>query len=87
MVLLLGIIASQLWLKNPVTALADSGKYDYVTIISPLYLYQGREGVLLLDKRNGNVWFVAKSLDADLSFKDPVLVVRFPLEKLDQPDQ
>jgi hypothetical protein len=85
--LLLGIIAARLCMKSEVTVSADSGRYDYVTIISPLFLYKGSQGVLLLDKRNGNVWFVAKSQDATPSFDDPLLVVRFPLEKLDQPPQ
>jgi hypothetical protein len=85
--LLLAVIASQLWLRNEVAVSADSGRYDYVSIVSPMFLYKGNQGVLLLDKRNGNVWFVAKSQDMNISFKDPVLVVRFPLEKLDQPPQ
>jgi hypothetical protein len=84
---LLGVIAVRLWSKSEVLASADSGRYDYVTIVSPVFLYKGNQGVLLLDKRNGNVWFVAKSQDTNLSFKDPVLVVRFPLEKLEQPPQ
>jgi hypothetical protein len=86
-VLLLGMIAAQLWMRNTITVSADSGQYDYITIVSPLYLYKGSQGVLLLDKRNGNVWFVARSQDQDLSYEDPVLVVRFPLEKLNQPTQ
>ena len=39
---------------------------------------------LLLDKRNGNVWFIPKGDDINISFRDPAFVVRIPLEKLDQ---
>jgi hypothetical protein len=89
--LLLGIIAIRLCMRSEVTVSADSGRYDYVTIVSPLFLYKGNQGVLLLDKRNGNVWFMAKSQDIDASndasYDDPVLVVHFPFDKLDQPTQ
>jgi hypothetical protein len=39
--------------------------------------------ILLLDKRNGNVWFIPKGDEINISFRDPSLVVRIPLEQLD----
>jgi hypothetical protein len=68
-----------------IVASADSGRFDYVYVISPSYLYQGNQGVLLLDKRNGNVWFLGRSNELNISFREPVFVSRLPLEKLDQP--
>jgi hypothetical protein len=62
---------------------ADSVRFDYVYVISPVYLYQGRQGILLMDKRNGKVWFIAKGDEVNISFRDPVFVVRIPLEKLE----
>jgi hypothetical protein len=44
-------------------------------------LYKGQQGLLALDKRNANVWFIPKSND---QFGDPVFVLRVPFEKLDQ---
>lgn len=62
----------------------DSSRFDYVYVISPAYVYRGNQGVLLLDKRNGNVWFFPRTNNLDLAFRDPVLVSRLPLEKLDE---
>jgi len=72
---------------HPQTALAFSGKFDYVNIISPAYLYKGAQGVLLMDMRNGNVWFVGRGDEMNPTYKDPVFVVRLPLDKLDQAPQ
>jgi len=69
------------------TALAYAGGFDYVEIVSPMFLYKGSQGVLVWDKRNGNVWFIGRDEDFKLSLKDPVLVVRLPLEKLTQAPQ
>jgi hypothetical protein len=81
--LFLGMIALRPSFKPVQVVSADSGQFDFVHIVSPTFLYKGNQGVLLLDKRNGNVWFIAKSEDINLSYKDPVFVVRIPLEKLD----
>src|SRR6266404_4919183 len=83
--LLLGIIALRPMITPEVKAAADSGQFDFVTIISPVYLYKGNQGVLLLDRRNGNVWFIGKGQEMEISYKDPVFVVRLPLEKLKHP--
>jgi len=76
------VIRPYLWPETK--AAADVSRFDYVYVISPVYLYQGRQGILLMDKRNGNVWFIAKSDNTTISFRDPVFVVRIPLEKVEQ---
>jgi len=50
-------------------------------IVATTFLYKGQQGLLVLDKRNGNVWFIPKSND---QFQDPAFVIRVPFEKLDQ---
>jgi hypothetical protein len=42
--------------------------------------------VLLLDKRNGNVWFLGKQTSGNMksSFGDPEFVAHVPLEKVDE---
>ena len=76
----LGMVATRLFFDPPVSARADSARFDHVEIISPLFLYKGAQGLLVWDRRNGNVWFIPKQSD---SFKDPVFVTRVPFEKLD----
>ena len=80
---LLAILLARPYLSPPKAA-ADTVRFDYVHIISPVYLYQGRQGILLMDMRNGNVWFIAKGESTNISFLDPVFVVRIPLEKVEQ---
>jgi hypothetical protein len=81
----LGLIAIRPYIAPEQHVRADSGQFDYVQIISAQFIYNGATGVLLLDKRNGNVWFTQRNSDnMKLAFKDPVFVVRVPLEKLDQ---
>jgi hypothetical protein len=80
----LGLIAARPFLAPETRVAADSGRFDYASIISATFLYNGRQGILLLDKRNGNVWFLGRNGDnMTLSFADPVFVVHVPLEKLD----
>jgi hypothetical protein len=86
-VLLLGLAALQAFRGGTSVVSAASGRYDYVSIISPLYVYKGVQGVLLLDSRNGNIWFVPKGTDFNVNFKDPVFVIRLPLDKLDNAPQ
>ena len=80
--LFLGMIALRPYLHPEPVVYADSGRFEHVTIVSPMFLYKGSQGVLLLDKRNGNIWFIGKGKEFDLSFTDPVFVVKLPLEKL-----
>ena len=72
---------------HPQAALAFTGKFDYVNVISPMFLYKGTQGVLLMDMRNGNVWFISRGDAMNPTYKDPVFVVRLPLDKLDQAPQ
>jgi hypothetical protein len=38
-----------------------------------------------MDKRNGNLWFIAKNIIGNsVTFGEPVFIARLPLEKLDQ---
>ena len=82
----LGAIAIRPYVTPTLKASADATRFDHVMIVSAAFLYQGSQGVLVLDKRNGNVWFFGGSGDnMSLSFKDPQFVVRLPLDRLDQP--
>ena len=84
--LFLGCIALRPLVDPPATVLAQGGKFDYVYVISAGYLYKGSQGALLLDKRNGNMWFLPRTIDSYQNpiFGDPTFIVRVPLEKLDQ---
>jgi hypothetical protein len=83
--LLLGMIAARPYLMPEMAVAADSGRFDYLSIVSAVYIYNGKPGVLLLDKRNGNVWFLGKhTSDMKSSFSDPVFVAHVPLEKVDE---
>jgi hypothetical protein len=62
---------------------ATSSRIDYVYVLSPDYVYRGANGVLLMDKRNGNIWFFANGSNTEMRFSDPVLVSRLRLEQLD----
>ena len=50
----LGMIALRPYF-NTATVLADSAKFDHVYIAAPGYLYKGEQGLLVMDRRNGNV--------------------------------
>lgn len=78
-----GIIAVRPYVHPEETVLAFEGRFDHVNVISPMFLYKGNQGVLLLDKRNGNIWFIAKGKEEVLTYMDPVFIARLPLEKLD----
>lgn len=80
----LGMIAFRPFYAPEVTAFAQSARYDHVYLASTTYLYKGRQGLLVLDKRNANVWFIPKLEDR---FGDPVFMVRIPFDKLDQAPQ
>ena len=83
-ILLLSAVVLRPYFRPEVKASADSGRFDSIMIVSVGFLYQGNQGVLLLDKRNGNVWFIGRASDVNTPFKDPVFLARLPLEKLDQ---
>ncbi len=86
--LLVASLALIMHLDRPARAQADSSRFDHVQIVGTSFLYKGEQGVLALDKRNGNVWFIPRGQDmASTWFKDPVFLIRVPLEKLDNPPQ
>ncbi len=82
--LFLGITALRPFFEPIPAVQAQASRFDHVTILATTFLYKGQQGLLLLDRRNGNVWFVPKQDDA---FKDPVFVIRMQFEKLDQSPQ
>jgi hypothetical protein len=63
------------------TVSAQAARFDHVMIASSSFLYKGQQGMLVLDKRNGNVWFFPKVNDA---FRDPLFVMRLEFEKIDK---
>jgi hypothetical protein len=83
---LLVVIALELRTARPPAVYADSSRFDHVQIVATSFVFGGNTGLLALDKRNGNVWFIPRGQDMEKTwFKDPVFVIRVPFEKLDQP--
>ena len=80
----LGIIALRPFFAPTVQAMAQTARFDYIHIVSPVFLYKGQQGLLVLDQRNANVWFIPK---VDDQYKTPVFVIRVPFDKLDQSPQ
>ena len=81
----LGMIALRPYFAPQTKVAADSNRFDYVNVISPVFLYNGKQGILLMDHRNGNVWFVPRNGDnMKVAYDDPAFVLHIPLEKLDQ---
>jgi hypothetical protein len=79
--LFLGIIALRPMFAPATIVQAQAARFDHVFILSTMFLYKGQQGLLLLDRRNGNIWFVPKK---DEIFQDPIFVIRMQFEKLDQ---
>jgi hypothetical protein len=82
--LFLGLIAIRPFFDPNASVLAQSAKFDHVFIVSTMFLYKGQMGLLVMDRRNANVWFIPKVND---QFQAPVFVIRVPFEKLDQAPQ
>jgi hypothetical protein len=82
--LFLGMIALRPFFDQVPAVYAQAARFDHVTILATTFLYKGQQGLLLLDRRNGNVWFVPRQND---TFKDPVFAIRMQFEKLDQAPQ
>jgi len=85
-IVLLGVIALRPLFEPAVKVEAQAPRFDHISIISTMFIWKGQAGLLLLDRRNGNVWFVEKSTDESrpYPFEDPVFLVRVPFEKIDQ---
>ena len=84
--ILLAVIAVELRTARPQSVFADSSRFDHVQVVATSFVFGGNTGLVLLDKRNGNVWFLPRGQDmAKTWFKEPVFLIRVPFEKLDQP--
>ena len=77
----LGMIALRPYLDPPNSVLAQSARFDHVHVIAPSINYKGTQGVLVMDKRNGNVWLIPRKDDA---YQEPMFLIRVPFEKLDE---
>jgi hypothetical protein len=82
--LFLGMIAIRPFVDPAIHAAAQSARFDHVQLVSPMFLYKGQQGLLVMDRRNANVWFIPKRDD---QFQTPIFVVRLPFEMLDQAPQ
>ena len=83
---LLAVIAVELGMGRPQPVFADSSRFDHVQVVATSFVFGGNTGMLLLDKRNGNTWFLPRVQDMHKTwFKEPVFLIRVPFEKLDQP--
>jgi hypothetical protein len=78
---LLGLLVLRPLFDPAAEVSAQSARFDHVLIVSAGFLYKGQQGLLVLDKRNGNVWFYPK---VNEGFQDPVFVMRMQFEKIDQ---
>ena len=82
-VLLLGVLAIRPFLEPTQTVWAEA-RFDHVNVLATNWIRNGRTGVLLMDRRNGNVWhMITQQTDKGPSLGDPQFVVRVPFEKLD----
>jgi hypothetical protein len=80
--LFLGMIALHPLYDPPLSVQAKSARFDHVFILSTLFMYKGQQGLLVMDKRNGNVWLIPK--ENQKGFRDPIFLLRLPFEKLDE---
>ena len=85
----LGLIALRPLVYPSKEVLAQATRFDHIYIVSPAFLYKGAQGLLLMDKRNGNVWFIPKGNDAfQKPFSGaPSFIFRIPFERLDSAPQ
>src|SRR5579864_7653550 len=58
--LFLGMIALRPLVDPATKVMAQPAKYEHVFIVSPVFLFKGHQGILVLDQRNANVWFIPK---------------------------
>lgn len=85
----LGVIALRPLVYPSREVLAQATRFDHISIVSPTFLYKGAQGLLLMDKRNGNVWFIPKGNDSSQApfSAPPSYMFRIPFERLDSPPQ
>jgi len=82
--LFLGMIAFRPFYDPALKVQAQTARFDHVQLVATTFLYKGGQGLLVLDKRNANVWFIPRVGE---QFQSPVLIVRLPFEKLDASPQ
>ena len=82
--LFLGMIALRPIVEPSAKVMAQQARFEHVYIVSPMFLYKGNQGILVMDQRNANVWFIPK---VNEQYQAPVFVLRLPFEKLDQAPQ
>jgi len=82
--LLLATIALRPLFDPATKVAAQAARFDHVHVVSPVFVYKGQQGLLVLDRRNANVWFIPK---VNEQYEAPVFVIRLPFEKLDQAPQ
>ena len=82
-VLLLAVIAVRPYV-DPSQIVRAEARFDHVSILSTSWLRNGRAGALLLDRRNGNLWYVPLQTERGAALGEPEFVIRAPFEKLDQ---
>ncbi|MCU0246819.1 MAG: hypothetical protein MUC42_09600 [Bryobacter sp.] len=80
LLLLNTLLFALLLLRPAATVQAEGERFAHLQMVATQFLYKGDQGLLVLDKRNGNVWFYP---NRNFKFEDPVLVIRIPFEKLD----
>jgi hypothetical protein len=80
LLLLNTLLFALLLLRPAVTVQADGERFAHLHMVATQFLYKGAQGLLVLDKRNGNIWFYP---NRNFKFEDPLLVTRIPFEKLD----
>lgn len=78
---LLVVLALQPLFVPATRVLAQTARFDHIMIVSTGFLYKGQQGLLVMDRRNANVWFFPKVND---TFHDPVFIMRLPFDKIDQ---
>lgn len=79
--LFLAIIALRPFFDPGTKVMAQAARFDHVYLASAAFLYKGQQGLLVMDRRNANVWFIPKVGD---QFQTPVFVIRLPFDKLDE---
>jgi hypothetical protein len=82
---LLGIVASGHLFQPSVKVHAEGSRFDHIQIVSTTFIHKGQLGLLLLDRRNANVWFLPMSTDESRRdpLGDPVFLIKVRFEKLD----
>ena len=81
--ILLGILAIRPYIE-PSRIVQAEARFDHVNVLSTGWIRNGRPGILLMDRRNGNVWYMGTQTEKGPGLSEPQFVLRVPFEKLDQ---